>query len=46
MMLLYALGVLYAGLQMAGPIFFMFCPFYGDLCKIGPSNLQNDDYGP
>ena len=24
----------------------MFCPFYGVLCKKGPSNLQNDDYGP
>ena len=26
-----------------GPIF-TFCPFYGVLCKIGPSNLKNDDY--
>ena len=30
----------------SGPIF-TFCPFYGVLCKRGPSNLQNDDYaGP
>ena len=27
----------------SGPIF-TFCPFYGVLCKRGPSNLQNDDY--